>query len=396
MSSKGDSLTIDEATDLLRNKWDITLYNKTRLEPGVATLLAKHPGPLDFESIEELSADDARSLAGHRGLLHLRSKFSLSDEALSALVEHAAPIIIRSPAELSEAQAEAFGRHKGTLDLRGVEHLTASTASRLAQHEGPLYLNDVGTLSPLSADALMQHKGPIYLLEVSQVSDEVAEMLAKHQGPVWTFPLAEMSERARALLREHRKRICNEQKLPLHSEHHKVAGTFDPAPAGEYNEWAFLYYPRPPVPAPVLVHVCWRSAWVKSADKRPPAELPQWFVALLPKIGECIENIYMGPLPGDAPAAYLLDVWIEIVDGEIHGINIDSVDAEGVYWSACVDVESFPAEYNISCWGGNHYESANHLARLPLNHPIFDSTLEGLKWWQRNTVERAHAETAVN
>lgn len=384
MSSNSTSLSIEEAEELLRKKWDITLYDKTRLEPGAADVLARHTGPLDLYSLKTLSIDDARSLAQHRGLLHLRDLCSISDEALRALAKHEGPLIIRCPEELSEAQAAAFGQHKGPLYLEGVQQLSAAVASHLARHEGPLYLNDVRSLSLPTAEALSEHQGPIYLLEVNEVSDEVAEALVSHQGHVGIFPLAEMSDRARAALREHRQRICAEQGLPPRSEFEKIAGTFHLAQAGKYNEWAYIYYPRLTNPDPVLVRIHWRSAWVTAPDKRPPSNLPDWFISLLPKIGECIEHIYLEPLFGDAPAVHLLDVWIEIVGGKLYAMDVNSVDTEGVYWEACVDLDSFPKEYSVLCWGGNHYQNADYLTHIPLNHPIHDTTLESLKWWQKN------------
>jgi hypothetical protein len=310
-------------------------------------------------------------------------------EALSVLTSQNGPLLVLCPKQLNEAQAQAFGRHKGTLHLRGVEHLSASVASHLAAHEGPLSLNDVRTLSVPTAEALSRHKGKLSLLEISQVSDEVAMMLAKHKGPVAIFPLAEMSEKARSILKQHRQQACKEEGLPPRSEFTKLAGTFHPSSAGEYNEWAFVYYPRFQRPDPVLMRVCWRSDWVKATDKQPPSQLPGWCISLLPRIGECIERIYTEPQFGDSPAAYLLDVLVEIVDDGMHAITIKSVDAEGVYWEACVDIDEFPSAFSVSCWGGDHYQSADYLGDLPLNHSIFDSTLEGLKWWQKNTVERA-------
>jgi hypothetical protein len=399
MSSKGASLTIAEAEDLLRNKWDITLYDKTQLEPGVAAVLSRHSGHLDLRSVKTLSTDDARSLAQHRGLLHLWDLSSISDEALRALAKHEGPLIVRCPEELSEAQAAAFGQHKGPLYLEGVQQLSAAVASRLARHEGALYLNDVRSLSLPAAEALSEHQGPLYLFEVSKVSDEVAEALVRHQGQVGIFPLAEMSDRARTTLREHRQRVCAEQGLPPRSELEKLAGTFHPAPAGKYNEWAYIYYPRLTNPDPVLVRIFyWRSDWVTALDKRPPSHLPDWFISLLPKIGECIEVIYLEPylgylVPGYGrpPAAYLLDVCIELVDDKIQAMGINSIDAEGIYWEAWVNLDSFPQAFDVQCWGGDHLENADYFSQLPLHHSIHESTLEGLKWWQKNTHARAEA-----
>jgi len=401
MSSQKNSLSIEEAEELLRKKWDITLYDKTRLEPGAADVLAMHSGRLDLHTVKTLSTDDARSLARHRGLLHFCDLSSISDEALRALAKHAGPLTIRCPEELSEAQADAFGQHKGPLCLEGVQRLSAVVASHLARHEGALYLNDVRSLSLPATEALSKHQGPLYLLEISQVGDEAAEALVKHQGHVGIFPLAEMSDRARATLREHRQRICAEQGLPPRSEFDKLAGTFHHAPAGKYNDWAYVYYPRLTNPDPVLVRIYLRSDWINHSDKKPPIELPGWFISLLPKIGECIEAIYLQPylgylVPGDGrpPAAYLLDVCIEIVDDKIHGIGINSVDAEGVYWEAWVNLDRFPGAFDVQCWGGDHLESAGYFSHLPLHHSIHDSTLEGLRWWQRNATHPTNEKAA--
>lgn len=301
-----------------------------------------------------------------------------------ALAKHEGPLIIGCPEELSEAQAGALGQHKGALYLEGVQQLSAAVALRLARHEGPLYLNDVRSLSLPAAEALSKHQGPLYLLEVSKVSDEVAEALVSHQGHVGIFPLAEMSDRARAALREHRRRIRAEQGLPPRSEFERLAGTFHPAPAGKYNEWAYICYPRLPHPDPVLLRIYWRSDWIKGPDKTLPAQRPDWFVALLPKIGECIEQLCLEPLPYGDPMAFILDVGIEITNEKLHAMYIQCVDSEALYHEIAVDVERFPSEFHVDCWGGDHYQSADYLADLPLNHSIFDSTLEGLKWWQRN------------
>ena len=398
MSSNSTSLSIEEAEELLRNKWDITLYDKTQLEPGVAAVLARHSGHLELRSVKALSTDDARSLAQHRGLLHLWDLSSISDEALRALAEHEGPLTIRCPEELSEAQAAAFGQHKRPLYLEGVQRLSTAVASNLALHEGALYLNDVRSLSLPAAKALSKHRGPLYLLEINQVSDEVADALVKHQGHVGIFPLAEMSDRARAALREHRQRVCAEQGLPPRSEFERLAGTFHPAPAGEYSGRAYIYYPRLANPDPVLVRIYGRADWINHPDEQPAVELPDWFSSLLPKIGECIEAIYLEPylgylVPGYGrpPAAYLLDVCVEIVDDKIHAMGINSIDAEGIYWEAWVNLDSFPEAFDVQCWGGDHLESADYFSHLPLHHSIHDSTLEGLWWWQKNTHARAEA-----
>jgi hypothetical protein len=396
MSSPKNSLSIEEAEELLRKKWDITLYDKTQLEPGVAAVLANHPGPLDLYSLKKLSMDDAQSLAQHRGRLHLRDLCFISDEALRALAKHEGPLNIRCPEELSEAQAAALGQHKGSLYLKGVQRLSAAVASQLARHEGPLYLNDVRTLSLPAAEALSDHQGPLYLLQVSEVSDEVAEALVRHQGHVGIFPLAEMSEKARSILKEQRTRLCEEEGLPLRSEFEKLNGTFQPVQAGVNSGWSFIYYPRLPTPDPVLVSVNWRSDLMQDPNKRLPVELPDWFGSLLPRIGECIEKLCLEPLPYGDSNAYLLsaDVVLDSSGLAFHGVIIYTVDTEGLYWEICVHGPSLPTEFHIDCWGGAHLQSADYLSHIPFNHSIHESTLEGLKLWQKNTVERARELTA--
>ena len=380
------SLSISEAEDLLCQNWDIRLYDKKILEPGAAAILAKHPGPLDLYSVTELSTGDARALAQHRGPLHLRDLCSISDEALRALAKHEGPLNIRCPEELSEAQAAALGQHKGSLYLEGVQRLSAAVASHLARHEGPLYLNDVRTLSLPAAEALSDHQGPLYLLQVSEVSDEVAEVLAKHQDAVGIFPLAEMSDRARGLLKEHRERVCTKLGLPLAEEFATLAGTFGPGPVDEQSGWSYIYYPRFAQSGAVPVRIWCKSDQTNVADK-PSAEPPEWFVSQFPQLGKCIEQCSKLP-PGDRDPLYILDVAVLIDDDAkklaFHGIVINVVDEDGAYWEVCVHGPSFPDAFHIDCWGGDHYQSADYLAGLPLNHSIFDSTLEGLKWWQKN------------
>jgi hypothetical protein len=312
-------------------------------------------------------------------------------EALDVLTSHNGPLRVLCPKQLSEAQAQALGRHRGTLDLRGAENLSTSVASHLAAHEGPLYLNDVRTLSRSSAEALLSHKGPLYLLEVSQVSDEVAEALAKHQDAAWIFPLAEMSDRARGLLKEHRERICKKMGLPVGRESAPLTGTFKPGPVDEKGGRSYIYYSRLAHSKAVPVRICCRSDRTEVADEQAD-ELPDWFISQFTKLGECIEQCSKLP-PGDRDPLYILDVAVLIdIDSKklaFHGIVINVVDEDGEYWEVCVHGPSFPTEFHIDCWGGGHYQSADYLERLPLNHSIFDSTLEGLKWWQKNTVERA-------
>jgi hypothetical protein len=307
------------------------------------------------------------------------------DEALSALVSHNGPLRVRCPKQLSEAQAKALGGHRGTLDLRGVEDLSESVASHLAQHEGPLYLNDVRTLSLAAAEAFLAHKGLLSLLQVSQVSDEVAEVLAKHQGAVSIFPLAQMSERARRLLKEHRVQVCKTLGLPIAEEFATLAGTFVPGPVDEQSGRSYIYYPRFAQSEAVPLRIGFESGRTSVADKQS-TELPEWFVSQFAQLGECIEQC--SKLPCDRDPLYILDVAVLIDDDAkklaFHGIRINVVDEDGAYWEVCVHGPSFPTEFHIDCWGGDHYQSADYLAYLPLNHSIFDSTLEGLKWWQRN------------
>ncbi len=307
-------------------------------------------------------------------------------EALSVLTSHNGPLRVLCPKELSEVQAQALGRHKGTLDLRGVENLSESVASHLAAHEGPLYLNDVRTLARSSAEALLTHKGPLYLLEVSEVSDEVADALAKHQEAVWIFPLAAMSDKTRGLLREHRGRVCKKLGLPVGRESAPLTGTFKNGPVDEKGGRTYIYYPRLAHSKAVPVRMCCSSDKADVADEQSD-ELPDWFISQFTKLGECIEKCSKLP-PGDRDPHYILDVAVLIdIDSkklDFHGIVINVVDEVGEYWEVCVDGQSFPTEFHIDCWGGGHYNSADYLERLPLNHSIFDSTLDGLKWWQKN------------
>ena len=367
---------------MLRCYQALIINDKLSLAPGVASLIAKHQEDLYLYSLRQLSTEDAHSLAQHRGRLHLRDLSSVTAEALDALAKHEGSLILDGLKHLSEEQAEALGQHKGSLRLNGIRDLPAAVASLLAKNDGPLYLSSVDALSLDAAEALSNHKGPLHLWEISHVRDGVAEALVKHQGFLGIFPLADMSEMARVMLRKHRGDVCNEQGLPQRSQFKELAGTFQPVSADEAFPSKLIYYPRLPDPGPIFLHIHWRYDWVTEPDKRPPAELPAWFVSVLPKIGECTEQIYLEGLPGDDVPRYLLDVNIGIITDKIHSMDIQTVDSNGEYWETVVDVSVFPEEYMISCWGGGYYNSADYLSNLPLNHLIHEATLEGLKIWQ--------------
>jgi hypothetical protein len=372
---------MEEASKMLNKHRYFNVFNKIRLAPGVAALIANHSGNLGLYSLKQISAEDAQSLAQHRGRLYLGGLSSVATEALEALAKHEGSLILNGLSHLSEEQAEALGQHKGSLSLDRVDDLPAAVAFFLAKNDGPLHLSAVRVISLEAAEALSRHKGPLHLWEVSQLSDEVAEALVKHQGPVGIFPLADMSDKARMMLRKHREDVCNEQGLPQRSQFKELAGTFQLVPSDEFFPSKFIYYPRLPDPGPIFLHIHWRDDWV-GQDKRPPSELPTWFVSFLPKIGECIERIYLEGLPGGDTPRYLLDVSIEVVTDKLHSMSIQTVDSDGGYWETIVDDHGSPGEYMISCWGGNHYNSASYLSALPINHSIHESKLEGLKFWQ--------------
>lgn len=295
-----------------------------------------------------------------------------------------------NPTSINVEEARALALQAGPLDLSKYSFLPPDVLAELSNHDGTLKLNGLRTLSLEQAVALSRHKGPLHLWEVSQISDPAAEALAKHQGPVGIFPLTEMSDKARSILREHREAICNELGLPIGRRLKDFAGTCQQVkPTDSAAEaFRFLYYPRLPDPSPIFLHVYWEDDPASRTDKAPPNEVPDWFLSLLPKIGECIDRIHLENWepwhlgPEGAPHAYLLDAKIEISTNELKCLSIQSIDHEGTYQESVVDLSTFPAEYTIQCWGGDCLESADYLADLPLNHSIHHSSLEGLILWQ--------------
>jgi hypothetical protein len=295
-----------------------------------------------------------------------------------------------NPTCITVEEARALVPQAGRLDLSKYSFLSPDVLAELAKNEGTLILNGLRTLSMEQAVALSRHKGPLQLWEVSQVSDLVAEALAKHKGSLGIFPLAEMSDKARSILREHREAICNELGLPIGSRLKEFAGTFQQfqPDSDAIKDYRFLYYPRLPDPSPIFLHVCRKDDPASGTDKATPFEVPDWFLSLLPKIGECIDRIHLENWvpwnhgPGGEPHAYLLDATIGISTNELECFGISLVDHEGVYWETVVELSTFPAEYTIECWGGDYLQSADYLANLPLNHSIHHATLNGLILWQ--------------
>ncbi len=97
-------LTIEKAKKLLRTRWHVSIFEES-MEPGVAALLARHPGPLNLDSLKELSTEDAGDLSRHQGLLGLRDLSLISIETLHALVNHKGELILQGLRELREEQA---------------------------------------------------------------------------------------------------------------------------------------------------------------------------------------------------------------------------------------------------------------------------------------------------
>jgi hypothetical protein len=295
-----------------------------------------------------------------------------------------------NPTSLTIEEARALVPQAGRLDLSKYSFVAPDVLVELANHEGTLILNGLRTLSMEQAVALSRHKGPLQLWEVCQMSDPVAEALSKHQGPVGIFPLAEMSDNARSILREHREAICNELGLPIGSRLNELAGTFQQVQPEDSatKAFRFLYYPRLPDPSPIFLYVSRNDDPASGTAKATPAEVPDWFHSLLPKIGECIERIHLENWvpwnlgPRGEPHGYLLNATIGISTNELECFGISLVDHEGVYWETVVELSTFPGEYTIACWGGNHLQSADYLAYLPLNHSIHHATLNGLILWQ--------------
>jgi hypothetical protein len=371
------TLSIEQALKM-SSEGEVSLDNIRTLDEGVAEILAQYPGKLDLGWLWELSASDAHALAKREGKLDFHCIKLLTPEALTGLSSHQGDLFLTGLDNLSDNEAEILSSHVGTLDIKGVLQISDLAAEHLSKHQGSINLSGLKTLSDKAADHLSRHRGKLTLWRLTHLSDAAVKSLAGHDGPVLLFPLIEISPEARTIMQRHRANICRSMGLPMASEMDSYKGTFQQSGEDHADHWNLIYYPQT-IQDPVSLDIYWRD------DTPRPKHIPHWFVELFPALGKCIEEIYWKSLEQCVVApAYLMKATAEIHPESIWGIYLDVCDAEAVYWEPHVDLDDFPNEFHISCFGGNHYQSIDYLDILPLNHSMHDARLVDLKYWDSN------------
>jgi hypothetical protein len=76
-----------------------------------------------------------------------------------------------------------------------------------------------------------------------------------------------------------------------------------------------------------------------------------------------------------------MEATAEINPQEIWSLYLGICDAEAIYWEPHVELQDFPIQAHISCYGGNHFGSPYYLSVLPLNHSMHDAPLPNLSYW---------------
>lgn len=204
-----EKLTVEQATQLPGDRWELSLpklktLNRavalilatkgesllvlpgiTTLTPEVAAALAvKDVGNLTLTGLMELEPDVARELAKSRVSVHLDGVAELSPEAAAALGPCTCPISLRGLQRLSPETADALGRNVGGLTLSAHVVREPDIAAKVAQTGGGCSLADVNDLSTELAKALATGRSELELYGVRLLSPEAAAALATHRWGV--------------------------------------------------------------------------------------------------------------------------------------------------------------------------------------------------------------------
>ncbi len=136
------------------------------------------------------------------------------------------------------------------------------------------------------------------------------------------------------------------------------------------DNWSFIFNSES-ITDPIAIHIIWRPK--KSKLLHPPENI----VKMLPDLSRCAESLFLNENVDDGVfqyPAYLMCISIELELDRVWGAYLEICDAEGIYWDAHIDLDLFPDEFEISCYGGNHYGELDYLSHLAPGHSMLKST----------------------
>ena len=235
-----ESLTVEEALDLSKNKKSIELLKLKSITPEVAEIfanhesllalkglksitpevaeiLSRHEGRIDLSGLKDINSEVACNLANIDGSLDLSGLTSISPEAakelskfkgkplnlngftsisppVAAHLSECPHVYLKGLTDVSNEVLVQLSKNRGTIFLDGLKTITPEAAKILASHEGNLFLNGLTAISPEIAMHLSKHNGGLGFGKIESLSAESARYLGKHKGFLHLYNIKYISD----------------------------------------------------------------------------------------------------------------------------------------------------------------------------------------------------------
>lgn len=171
---------------LARCTSSLALNGVERLPPGVAEVLAASRAELRLESLRELtSVPLAKKLASQQGLLHFRALRRLDKPIEEILAQGTAFLELPALEQLEdEALAARLGMPGGVVEMPNLRKISAGAAGGLRGKPCHLYLEGLEALDAPMAQALVGKPGLLKLSRLAAVDSDTLVALLHNQGPL--------------------------------------------------------------------------------------------------------------------------------------------------------------------------------------------------------------------
>lgn len=199
------SLSLEQATQLVKYNDALCLNGLTDLTEEIALVLATHRGNIILDGITSLSDDLISILARHEGgYLSLDGLNSISDKSLEVLAKTPKHLYLNGLTTLTDRGASLLAIHNNSINLDGIIQLSDKAIASLSKHHwGYLSLNGLNTISEAGFAFWGKHNGDLYLNGLTKLTDKGAESLSKHKGDLFLDGITSLSDKAAISLSKH-------------------------------------------------------------------------------------------------------------------------------------------------------------------------------------------------
>ena len=166
--------------------------------------------PLDTDSLESLSVQQAREAGSGKGTLSFRNVSEVSLEVAQVLAQYRAEVRLNGLKQITPEVARALSQQPkaANLCLNGLTEITPEVAEALAvRNGGMLSLNALTEITPEVARELAKVRAKLTLNGLQSLPVEVARELAKHPSKLTLFSVPQLSDEAAEAIAEHRSTL---------------------------------------------------------------------------------------------------------------------------------------------------------------------------------------------